>query len=93
MISINACKNDISLVCNSSRNKHIVTDSSNEELFRISYTTKDGIFVTMNIEGKDVYMQVDTGCVVSIVPYSVYKKFSDNVTLEICNTRLHTLYW
>ena len=44
----------------------------------------------MNIEGKDVSMQVDTGCGVSIAPYSVYKKLSDNVTLETCNTRLHT---
>ena len=83
-------KGHIASVCNSSKNVHIMTDSSNEELFRISSTTKDGIFVTMNIEGKDVSMQVDTGCGVSIVPYSVYKKFSDNVTLETCNTRLHT---
>ena len=77
-------------MCNSCKNLHIVTDSSNEEFFRISSTTKDGILVTMNIEGKDVSMQVDTGCGVSIVPYSGYKKFSDNVTLETCNTRLHT---
>ena len=44
----------------------------------------------MNIEGKHVSMQVYTGCGVSIVLYYVYKKFSDNVTLETCNTRLHT---
>ena len=67
-------------------NVHIVTDCPNEELFRISSTTKDGIVVTMNIEGKYVSMQVDNGCGVSIVPYSVYKKFSDN---ETCNTQLH----
>ena len=42
------------------------------------------------MEGNYVSMQVNTGCGVSIVPYSVYKKFSDNVALETCNTRLHT---
>ena len=80
----------IASVCNYSKNVHIVTHSPNEELFRISSTTKDGIFVTMNIKRKDVSMQVDTGCDVSIVTYSVYKEFSDNVTLETGNTRLHT---
>ena len=83
-------KGHIASVCSSSKNVLIVTDSPYEELFRIPSTTKDGICVTMNIERKDVSMQVDTGCGVSIVPYSVYKKFSDNVTLEICNTRRHT---
>ena len=81
-------KGHIVSVCNSSKNVHIVTDSPNEELFRISFTTKDNMFVTMNIEGTDVSMQVDTDCGVSIVPYSVYTDFSDNVTLETCNTRL-----
>ena len=55
----------------------------------MSSTTKDGIFVTMNIEGKVVSMQVDTGCGISIVPYSMYEKFSDNVTLETCNQGVH----
>ena len=53
-----SAKGHIASVCKSSKNVHIMTDSSNEELFRISSTTKDGIFVTMNIEGKDVSMQV-----------------------------------
>ena len=44
----------------------------------------------MNIEGNNVSMQVEVGCGVSIVPYSEYKKFSDHVTLETCNTRLLT---
>ena len=64
VFAINARKRAYRCVCNSSKNVHIVTDSPNEELFRISSTTKDGIFVTMNIEGKDVSMQVDTRCVV-----------------------------
>ena len=83
-------KGHIASVCNSSKNVHCVTDSPNEELFRISSTPKYDIFVTINIEGNDVSMQVDTGCGVSIVPYYVDKKFSDNVTLETCNTRLRT---
>ena len=32
----------------------------------------------MNIEGRDIAMQLDAGCGVSIFPYSVYKKFSGN---------------
>ena len=47
-------KGHVASVCNSSKNVHSVRDRPNKELFRISSTTKYGIFVTMNIEGKDV---------------------------------------
>ena len=51
-------------------------------------TTSDAterLFVNMDIEGRNVKFQIDTGCGVSIVPMSVYKLFSDIVTLKDCN--------
>ena len=44
----------------------------------------------MDIEGENVKFQIDTGCGVSIVPMSVYKLFSDRVTLKDCNMPLNT---
>ena len=62
----------------------------NEEVYHITSDATEGLFVNMDIEGRNVKFQIDTGCGVSIVPMSVYKQFSDRVTLKDCNMRLNT---
>jgi len=83
-------KGHIASVCKSSKTVHHVEEIPNPELYNISTSSSEGLLVTMNVEGKDVRFQIDTGCGVSLVPFSVYKQFSDKVTLQSCDMKLRT---
>ena len=79
----------IAKVCISAKAVHSL-EEVNEELYHITSDATEGLFVNMDVEGRNVKFQIDTGCGVSIVPMSVYKLFSDRVTLKDCNMRLNT---
>ena len=82
-------KGHIAKVCISAKAVHSL-EEVNEELYHITSDATEGLFVNMDIAGRNVKFQIDTGCGVSIVPMSVYKLFSDRVTLKDCNMRLNT---
>lgn len=47
----------------------------------------DGYVVKVNIAGRNVTMQVDTGAYVSIVPEKMYRQYWPDVPLERCTLR------
>ncbi|XP_042150116.1 uncharacterized protein LOC121838113 [Ixodes scapularis] len=61
---------------------HLVSESSQEDEYILHNCTADstikkGYMVTVNVEGQDLPMQVDTGAAVTVMPESVYmSKFS-----------------
>lgn len=66
---------------------HRVSESSEDDentLYNctVNSVAKKGYIVTMNVEGQDLPMQVDTGAAVTIVPESVYKAKLSHVKCE-----------
>ena len=68
-------KGHIAKVCISAKAVHSL-EEVNEELYHITSDATEGLFVNMDVEGRNVKFQIDTGFGVSIVPMSVYKLFS-----------------
>jgi predicted aspartyl protease len=52
-------------------------------LFRVSSPRKSSILVSVQIEGEDVTMEVDTGAAVSVISEATYEKVFKNVKLQL----------
>ena len=83
-------KGHIARACKSKVNINLVDEGNNEyiDMYSIDVSYVNPLFLNVNLGGKVVKMEVDTGAGVSCIPYSFYKKNLSDFKLLHTNLKL-----
>ncbi len=69
----------------------IFNDNKNDSMYAMSNTnSKHGINITLNVQNTNVNMLLDTGCSLSVIPFSMFKNLKGNAVLKPTTIRLTT---